>query len=288
MVNFSLEYFPPSDQASLKDLSNQASVMSAYSPLYMSITHSAKGAEINETMQTVRILKEQLSVKISPHMTCSSYSKAEIIKMAEDYSSLGVESVVALRGQLRQDKNVSEPYFDNSPDFIYELSNKFDFKISISGYPEGHPEKRNDSSDLQYLKKKCDAGADEIITQWFFSNNHFLQYRDQCDAAGINIPIVPGILPISDIRKIKNFAIACGSTIPKELEEAFLKIDDDAQATEELGVHCAIQQIENLHKEGVDNFHLYTLNRSEMTKQIIEYFAVLINEEVILSEKIAS
>ena len=153
MVNFSLEYFPPSDQASLKDLSNQASVMSAYSPLYMSITHSAKGAEINETMQTVRILKEQLSVKISPHMTCSSYSKAEIIKMAEDYSSLGVESVVALRGQLRQDKNVSEPYFDNSPDFIYELSNKFDFKISISGYPEGHPEKRNDSSDLQYLKK---------------------------------------------------------------------------------------------------------------------------------------
>ena len=288
LVNFSLEYFPPNDQAGLEDLSYQASVMSAYSPLYRSITHSAKGAGINETMQTVQILKEQLSVEISPHMTCSSYSKAEIIKMAEDYLSLGVESVVALRGNLIEDANMGEPRYDNSPDFINALSKKFDFRISISGYPEGHPEKKDDASDLKYLRKKCDAGADEIITQWFFSNNHFLQYRDQCDAAGINIPIVPGILPISDIRKIKNLAIACGSTIPKELEEAFLKIDDDAQATEELCVHCAIQQIENLHKEGVDNFHLYTLNRSEMTKQIIEYFVLSITENNIASEKMAS
>jgi|TARA_B110000263_G_scaffold145917_1_gene126543 methylenetetrahydrofolate reductase (NADPH) len=288
LANFSLEYFPPGDQAGLKNLSNQARVMSAYSPLYMSITHSAKGAEINETMHTVQILKEQLSVEISPHMTCSSYSKAEIIKMAEDYLSLGVESVVALRGNLREDINIGEPYFDNSPDFINALSKKFDFRISISGYPEGHPEQRNDAADLQYLRKKCDAGADEIITQWFFSNNHLLQYRDQCDAAGINISIVPGILPISDIRKVKNFARACGSLIPKELEAAFLKVDDDMEATEELGVHFAIQQIENLHKEGIDNFHLYTLNRSKMTKRIIEYFVVSIAEDRIASEKIAS
>ena len=288
MVNFSLEYFPPGDQDGLKNLSNQARVMSAYLPLYMSITHSAKGAELNETMHAVQILKEQLSVEISPHMTCSSYSKAEIIKMAEDYLSLGVESVVALRGNLIDDANMSEPRYDNSPDFINALSKKFDFRISISGYPEGHPEKKDDVSDLKYLRKKCDAGADEIITQWFFSNDHLLQFRDQCDATGINIPIVPGILPISDIKKVKNFAKACGSTIPKELEEAFIKIDDDMEATEELGVHYAIQQIENLHKEGIDNFHLYTLNRSEMTKQIIEYFVLSITENNIASEKMAS
>ena len=249
LVNFSLEYFPPGDQDGLKNLSNQARFMSAYSPLYMSITHSANGAEINETMRTVQILKEQLSVEISPHMTCSSYSKAEIIKMAEDYLSLGVESVVALRGHLIEDATIGELRYDNSPDFINALSKKFDFRISISGYPEGHPEKKDNTSDLKYLRKKCDAGADEIITQWFFSNDHLLQFRDQCDATGINIPIVPGILPISDIKKVKNFAKACGSTIPKELEEAFLKIDGDIEATEELGVYYAIQQIENLHKE---------------------------------------
>ncbi|SVA84097.1 uncharacterized protein METZ01_LOCUS136951 [marine metagenome] len=288
LVNFSLEYFPPGDQDGLKNLSNQARVMSAYLPLYMSITHSAKGAELNETMHTVQILKEQLSVEISPHMTCSSYSKAEIIKMAEDYLSLGVESVVALRGHLIEDATIGELRYDNSPDFINALSKKFDFRISISGYPEGHPEKKDDASDLKYLRKKCDAGADEIITQWFFSNDHLLQFRDQCDATGINIPIVPGILPISDIKKVKNFAKACGSTIPKELEEAFLKIDGDMEATEELGIHYAIQQIENLHKEGIDNFHLYTLNRSEMTKQIIEYFVLSINMDDITSEKMAS
>ena len=175
MVNFSLEYFPPGDQAGLKNLSNQARVMSAYSPLYMSITHSAKGAELNETMHAVQILKEQLSVEISPHMTCSSYSQAEIIKMAADYLSLGVESVVALRGNLIEDANKSEPRYDNSPDFINALSKKFDFRISISAYPEGHPEKKDDASDLKYLRKKCDAGADEIITQWFFSNDYLLQ-----------------------------------------------------------------------------------------------------------------
>ena len=288
LVNFSLEYFPPGDQDGLKNLSNQARVMSAYLPLYMSITHSAKGAELNETMHAVQILKEQLSVEISPHMTCSSYSKAEIIKMAEDYLSLGVESVVALRGNLIEDANMGEPRYDNSPDFINALSKKFDFRISISGYPEGHPEMKDDASELKYLRKKCDAGADEIITQWFFSNDYLLQFRDQCDAARINIPIVPGILPISDIKKVKNFAKACGSIIPKELEEAFLKIDGDIEATEELGVYYAIQQIENLHKEGIDNFHLYTLNRSEMTKQIIEYFVLSITENNIASEKMAS
>ena len=288
MINFSLEYFPPNDQESFKSLIEQATVISTYSPHYMSITHTANPMGKNPTMQTVEILRKQLAVRVTPHMTCINYSKTEIMQMVQDYSSLGVDSVVALRGNKKHNHRENEPCFDNSPEFISALNDNFDFRISISGYPEGHPERKGIIADFLYLKKKCDAGADEIITQWCFSNDTVLRYRDLCASRNINVPISIGILPISDIEKTQHFAKLCGSVIPIEIKEAFNKSQGNDKATEDLGVRVAIQQMENLSKEGIDNFHLYTLNRSEMTKRIIQHFAVPSMGEIARSEMRAS
>lgn len=280
MLEFSLEYFPPSDDTELASLLKQAKTMSSFQPLYMSVTHSAKDAPLNKTFRAVEfLLNGNVPTRITPHLTCAPYSISEIMFSAREYESLGIDSVVALRGHLNGNQNHRDPFFDNSPDFIQVLSDEFRFNISCSGYPEGHPEKIDDYLDFEYLKKKCDAGADEILTQWFFSNDYFYQYRDRCNQKGISIPIIPGILPISDIDKVKHFADVCGSQIPAKTLERFEAIKGSQSDQESLGIEIAISQIEELHSNGIENFHLYTLNRSEMTKQIIENFkSDLINE----------
>ena len=279
MLEFSLEYFPPSDDTGLSSLLEQAKTISAFNPLYMSVTHSAKDLPVNKTLDTVEFLKGKIQTKITPHLTCAPYSISEIMSSAREYESIGIDSVVALRGHLNGNQDNRDPFFDNSPDFIQALNDEFQFNISISGYPEGHPEKIDDYLDFEYLKKKCDAGANEIITQWFFSNDYFYQYRDQCDEKGISIPVVPGILPISDIDKVKHFANVCGSKIPAKILERFESIKGNHLDQESLGIEVAVYQIEELHKNGIDNFHLYTLNRSAMTEKIIQNFSDhLINE----------
>ena len=272
MLEFSLEYFPPSDDTGLSSLLEQAKTMSAFNPLYMSVTHSAKDLPVNKTLNTVEFLKGKIPTRITPHLTCAPYSISEIMSSAREYQSIGIDSVVALRGHLNGDQDHRDPFFNYSPDFIQALNDEFQFNISISGYPEGHPEKIDDYLDFEYLKKKCDAGANEILTQWFFSNDYFYQYRDQCDEKGISIPVVPGILPISDIDKVKHFANVCGSRIPSNILEKFELIKGDHSDQESLGIEIAISQIEELHENGIDNFHLYTLNRSAMTERIIENF----------------
>ena len=287
-MNYSLEFFPPKDQESLKDFIDQARLLSIFSPEYMSITHTSDTVDNNQTMEAVKILKKNLSIEIKPHMTCINYSKSEIMEMTQDYLSLGVDSIVALRGNTKQSVSNREPYYDNSLDFIKALNAGFDIRVSISGYPEAHPESRGVIADFIYLKEKSDAGGDEIITQWCFSNDLILRYRDLCYARDIKIPISPGILPISDIKKVKYFAKLCGSTIPVEIEKAFLNIEGNDDAAEDLGVQFAIQQIDDLLNEGIDNFHLYTLNRGDMTRKIIEHFEAPNRIKTVSSEMKAS
>ena len=288
MLNFSLEYFPPSEELDLKDLLDQAKSMSQFSPLYMSITHSAKDGMFDNTFQTIDFMRDSLPTTLTPHMTCAPYSINEIMKIADSYDELGLDSVVALRGYSDQNLSDRDPYFDNSPDFIKALREKFNFHISISAYPEGHPEKINEKEDMQYLMKKCDSGADEILTQWFFLNDYFYEFRDKCSENGIEIPIVPGILPISDIDKVKHFANVCGSNIPKNIIDQFESINGETHAQEELGIEVAISQIEDLQKNGVENFHLYTLNRGRMSRYIIENFKKAQIDEDYREEKKAS
>ena len=210
------------------------------------------------------------------------------MEMTQDYLSLGVDSIVALRGNTKQSVSNREPYYDNSLDFIKAINASFDIRVSISGYPEAHPESRGVIADFIHLKEKSDAGVDEIITQWCFSNDLILRYRDLCYARDIKIPISPGILPISDIKKVKYFAKLCGSTIPVEIEKAFLNIEGNDDAAEDLGVQFAIQQIDDLLNEGIDNFHLYTLNRGVMTRKIIEHFEAPNRIKTVSSEMKAS
>ena len=279
MVSFSLEYFPPKVETDKTDLIEQAEVMSFYKPLYMSITHSFNSVGTNNTLDIAQKISSIINTSVIPHMTCARYSKEAMISMANDYSNIGISSVVALRGDGNSEYSQLDRYND-AKEFTQALSNKFSFKILTAGYPEGHPESISQEDDMLYLKEKCVAGADEIITQWFFNNEDFLKYRDNVNAFGIDKPIAAGILPISDFEKVKKFAKVCGARVPQSLEQKFSSIrENDYQGIEELGQSIAIDQIENLKKEGVDNFHLYTLNRKKLTQDIIHHFKKPINPQ---------
>ena len=260
MVSFSLEYFPPKVETDKTDLIEQAEVMSFYKPLYMSITHSFNSVGTNNTLDIAQRISSRINTSVIPHMTCARYSKEAMISMANDYSNIGISSVVALRGDGNSEYSQLDRYND-AKEFTQALSDQFAFKIFLC--------------ELFSI-----AGADEIITQWFFNNEDFLKYRDNVNAFGIDKPIAAGILPISDFEKVKKFAKVCGARIPQSLEQKFSSIrENDHQGIEELGQSIAIDQIENLKKEGVDNFHLYTLNRKKLTQDIIHHFKKPINPQ---------
>jgi len=280
MTSFSLEYFPPKVEADKTDLIEQAELMSFYNPLYISITHSFDTSGSNNTLDVVQRMSSRINTSVIPHMTCARYSKETIISMANDYSNLGLSSVLALRGDGNSEEYSQLDRYINAKEFTEALSDQFQFKILTAGYPEGHPESSSQEADMIYLKEKCLAGADEIVTQWFFNNEDFLKYRDNVNAFGINKPIAAGIMPISDFDKVRKFAKVCGARIPPSIEKRFASVsENDDQGIEELGQSIAIDQIENLKKEGVDNFHLYTLNRKKLTQDIIHHFKKPINPQ---------
>jgi methylenetetrahydrofolate reductase (NADPH) len=280
MTSFSLEYFPPNVEADKTDLLEQAELMSFYEPIYMSITHSFNALDRNNTLDIAQRLSSRINTSVVPHITCAKSSKETMISMANDYSNIGISSVVALRGDANSEEYSQLNRYIDAKEFTQALSDQFAFKIFTAGYPEGHPESISQEADILYLKEKCIAGADEIITQWFFNNEDFLKYRDNVNAFGIDKPIAAGILPISDFEKVKKFAKVCGAKIPQSLEKRFASVrENDDQGIEELGQSIAIDQIENLKKEGVDNFHLYTLNRKQLTQDIIHHFKKPINPQ---------
>ena len=271
MVSFSLEYFPPQVESEKLDLIAQAESMSMYQPKYMSITHSFNVEGHNNTLEMAEEITSRINTPVIPHMTCAKYSKDDILSMAHDYHNLGLESVVALRGDSKNHDDLDR--YTDAKEFTQALSDQFNFRLLTTGYPEGHPESVSLEKDMDYLKEKCLIGIDEIITQWFFSNKDFLMYRDNVSAFGIDTPISAGILPISDFEKVKKFAAVCGANIPQSLQQKYDAIsDNDALGIQELGQSIAIDQIENLQKEGIDNFHLYTLNRKGLTQDVIHHF----------------
>ena len=278
MISFSLEYFPPQVEADKSDLSDQAEIMSLYEPDYMSITHSFNANGQNGTLDMVQRISSRINTPIVPHMTCAKYSKEDILSMAKDYDDIGVKSIVALRGDPNSNDSNDMDRFIDAKDFTQALSDQFDFHIFTAGYPEAHPESISQDLDLRYLKEKCLIGIDEIVTQWFFNNEDFLTYRDNVNKFGIDTRISAGILPISDFVKVKKFATVCGAKIPKSMEQKFAAIKaTDLLGIQELGQSIAIDQIESLQKEGVDNFHLYTLNRKGLTQDIVSHFRKPIN-----------
>jgi methylenetetrahydrofolate reductase (NADPH) len=211
---------------------------------------------------------------VAPHLTCVGAPRGEVLRIARDYWQQGIRHLVALRGDAPANVAPDGRYRANAQGFAYAsdlvagLAGVGKFDISVAAYPEGHPESGSVEADLENLKRKVDAGAGRAITQFFFDTDVFLRYRERCVAAGIRVPLVPGILPITRFPQLLRFAERCGAAVPAWLRQRFDGLDDDPETRRMIAANVAIEQVQRLREHGVQEFHFYTLNRAELTYAI--------------------
>jgi methylenetetrahydrofolate reductase (NADPH) len=273
----SFEFFPPNTDAMEATLWQSIERLAELAPRFVSVTYGADGSTRERTHAAVaRILKET-KLTPAPHLTCIDASRGEIDDIAREYWDMGVRHLVALRGDAPKDSGPYQPHPDGyayASDLVAGLRLVADFDISIAAYPEVHPEAPDAAYDLDNLKRKLDAGATRAITQFFFDTDVFLRFRDSCGQAGIDSAIVPGILPITRFPQMERFADMCGTAIPDALRHRFDGLEDDAQTRQMIAASVAIEQVRHLESEGIEDFHFYTLNRSELTYAICHALGV--------------
>ena len=277
----SFEFFPPTTEEMEKTLWASIERLAVLSPRFVSVTYGADGSTRERTHAAVaRILKET-ALTAAPHLTCVGASKGEIDDIARGYWDMGVRHLVALRGDPPKPASGGPQAYATHPggyayasDLVAGLKKVADFDISVAAYPEVHPEAPDAEVDLDNLKRKIDAGASRAITQFFFDVDVYLRFRDRCARRQIETAIVPGILPITRFPQLQRFAEACGASVPAWLHERFQGLDDDPDTRRLIAASVAIEQVRLLKKEGIDEFHFYTLNRSELTYAICHALGV--------------
>jgi methylenetetrahydrofolate reductase (NADPH) len=283
----SFEFFPPKSEEMEKTLWSSIQRLAVLSPHFVSVTYGADGSTRERTHAAVARILTETSLTPAPHLTCVGASRGEIDDIARGYWDMGVRHLVALRGDPpKPPANPSEtngkrasyrPHPDGyayASDLVAGLRKVADFDISVAAYPEVHPDATDAVADLDNLKRKIDAGASRAITQFFFDIDTYLRFRDRCAASSINTTIVPGILPITRFPRLQRFAELCGATVPEWLHERFQGLDDDPDTRQLIAASVAIEQVRMLKKEGIDDFHFYTLNRSELTYAICHALGV--------------
>jgi methylenetetrahydrofolate reductase (NADPH) len=270
-VQVSFEFFPPKTPKSEETLWNTVKRLAPLQPRFVSVTYGADGSTRDRTHRIVSRINAETALTGAPHLTCVAADREEIDAVAKGYWEDGVRYIVALRGDPPQgaDKFVPNPNgYEYAADLVTGLRSVADFDISVAAYPEVHPEAQSPIADLDNLKRKLDAGANRAITQFFFDADSYLRFRDLATTAGIAAPIVPGILPISNFASLLRFSDACGASVPKWLHERFEGLDDDPETRQMISASVAIDLVEKLQREGVNEFHFYTLNRAELTYAI--------------------
>jgi methylenetetrahydrofolate reductase (NADPH) len=276
-VQVSFEFFPPADAQMEQTLWNSIERLAPLRPRFVSVTYGADGSTRERTHNAVMRVLRETSLTPAPHLTCVGAAQDEVLAVARDYWQKGIRHIVALRGDPPQGATTYTPYaggYAYAADLVRGLKSVGDFDISVAAYPEGHPEASSAEADLAHLKAKLDAGANRAITQFFFDTDAFLRFRDRCVAAGITASLVPGILPITRFPQMLRFAARCGASVPKWLGERFTGLDDDADTRKLIAAAFAIGQVEKLSREGVGEFHFYTLNRADLTYAICHALGV--------------
>jgi methylenetetrahydrofolate reductase (NADPH) len=276
-VQVSFEFFPPHTRQMEATLWNSVQELKALRPRFVSVTYGADGSTRERTHAAVERIVNETHLTAAPHLTCVGASRGEIDEIARDYWDMGVRHLVALRGDPPEGSHGYVPHPDGyayAADLVAGLKKVADFDISVAAYPEVHPEAASPLADLENLKRKLDAGATRAITQFFFDTKLFLRFRDLAAAAGIESHIVPGILPITRFPQLQRFAERCGASVPDWLAERFAGLEDDARTRQLIAASVAIEQVRKLQAEGVDEFHFYTLNRSELTMAICHALGV--------------
>ncbi|NND55222.1 MAG: methylenetetrahydrofolate reductase [Gammaproteobacteria bacterium] len=273
----SFEFFPPKTEKSETTLWNTVERLAPLQPRFVSVTYGADGSTRDRTHRIVSRINKETNLTGAPHLTCVEASTGEVDEVAKGYWNEGVRHIVALRGDPPQGQENYAPHpggYHYAAELVDGLRKVGDFEISVAAYPEVHPEAKSPIADLDNLKRKLDAGANRAITQFFFDADVYLRFRDLATAAGIDAPIVPGVLPISNFASLQRFAAACGARVPAWLHERFAGLDDDPETRQMISASVAIELCERLQKEGVNEFHFYTLNRAELTYAICHALGV--------------
>ena len=267
---FSFEFFPPKTADGIEKLRENRAKLAQYNPEFFSVTFGAGGSTRDRTMDTVLEIHQE-GFQAAPHISCVSASKEEIRDLLKTYQERGIKRLVALRGDVPSGE-VSAGDFKYAVELVEfiraETGNQF--HIEVAAYPEFHPEARTPKADLLNLKRKVDAGANSAITQYFYNADAYFRFVDQCEAAGINVPIVPGIMPIYNITQLARFSSVCGADIPRWLKMRLEEYGEDIDSLRAFGVDVVSELCETLQAWGVPSLHFYTLNRSTMISKIIE------------------
>ena len=272
-TNISFEFFPPKNKEGEKQLFSTIKELEPLKPTFVSVTYGAGGSTRDRTRNIVKKIHEETSLTVMAHLTCIGHTRKELIDILEDYKNLGIQNILALRGDIpvgQEDFIFPEDGCKHANELVSLIRENFGdwFSIGVAAYPEGHPESPNLERDIYYFKKKVEAGAEFAITQMFFDNKYFYGYLDLCQKEGINIPIIPGIMPITNFKQIRKFALMCGATIPEHLVKKLEKYQDIPEEVEKIGIEYAVEQCEDLLKHNVKGLHFYTLNKSKATLEI--------------------
>ncbi|MEO0980019.1 MAG: methylenetetrahydrofolate reductase [NAD(P)H] [Pseudomonadota bacterium] len=271
-ITASFEFFPPKSDKMAETLWSTVKRLETLSPSFVSVTYGAGGSTRERTHKTVERILNETDLLPAAHLTCVGASRTEVDNIVREYWDLGVRHLVALRGDpLEGIGSRYSPHNNGYPyasDLVAGIKKIADFDISVSGYPEKHPESGSWQSEIDNLKRKVDAGADRIITQYFFDNDLFDDYLDRIAAAGINIPVVPGILPIHNFEQTMVFSAKCGTSIPQWLARRFAGLNNDPETRKLVGVSIACEQVMDLVDRGINDFHFYTMNRADLTYAI--------------------
>ncbi len=271
-VNVSFEFFPPRTAQMEQTLWQSIERLAPLAPSFVSVTYGANSGERDRTHDIIKSIKQRTGLIAAPHLTCVDASKQQLINIARDYWDNGIRHIVALRGDLPADSTeVPELY---AADLVEILRSVADFDISVAAYPEVHPQAPNAQFDLLNLKRKVEAGASRAITQFFFDIEKFLRYRDRCAAIGIDVDIIPGILPVTNFQQLQKFAGLTNVAIPNWMSKAYQGLDNDPTTRNLVGANIAMEMVKVLSREGVDQFHFYTLNRSELSYAICHLLGV--------------
>jgi methylenetetrahydrofolate reductase (NADPH) len=262
-LKLSFEFFPPKSDRMGRRLWRAIGQLELLNPNFFSVTYGALGSARDSSIEAVMQVHKESPVPTAAHLTCVDSTKEDLNGVIRQFRDAGVRRFVALRGDPREDGAGPQGYAD-AAELVEGLLQIDDFDISVAAYPEVHPKAASRAADIAFLKHKLDAGAQRALTQYFFDAEMFLRFRDDCVAAGIDKPIVPGILPVHDYQQVANFSARCGASVPSEYAALFDKVAGDREATYHLGIDLAVETCEKLIAEGVDALHFYTLNHTDL------------------------
>lgn len=267
----SFEFFPPRTPALERQLWAAVERLAPLGPSFVSVTYGAGGTTQERTHEIVARIRRETALVPAAHLTCVGATREAVDAVARRYHADGVRHIVALRGDAPEGEGAYAPHpggYAYAADLVAGLRRVADFEVTVAAYPETHPTALSPDDDLDNLRRKIDAGATRAISQYFFDTDVFLRFLDRCHAAGITVPVVPGILPVSNFAQVRRFSAMCGASVPGWLAALFEGLEEDAATRQMVAAAVAAEQVRLLQANGVDEFHFYTLNRADLTYAI--------------------